>query len=445
MRSLAELLLDRGCCVTGSDAAPTGHNADVLRARGVAIQAGHAAEQLPAGAQVVYSPAVPESNPERRAARELGVPQHSYPELLGRLMAERTGIAIAGTHGKSTSTALLGWVLQQAGRGPSVVCGGELLNTGSGGWSGGGALFVAEACEYRGSFLNLAPRHAAVLDIEPDHFDCYADLHAAVQAYADFAARVPADGLLVCRAARPAVGAAIAGARARITTFGIETVADWVARNIVVRPGRIAFRIERNGRRWCDCALHIPGAHNVLNALAAAALAAECGVTPAQFRTALAGFRGVRRRCEYLGAWRGAELIDDYAHHPTAVSATLAAVRAEFPGRRLCCAFQPHQVSRTRTLLAEFASSLAAADEVLVLPVYTARESRQDARATSEELAQRLQRAGICGRCIATLDRLVSTLETDARPGDAVVLVGAGDIDRVRDEFSRRIYRNYAS
>lgn len=445
MRSLAELLLDRGWRVTGSDVAAGGHNGEVLRARGVSIQSGHAAGNVPACARVVYSPAVPESNPERMGARERGMAEQSYPEMLGRLMSERTGIAVAGTHGKSTTTALLGWVLQSAGRMPSVVCGGELLNTGCGGWWGGGGEFVAEACEYRGSFLNLAPRHAAVLDIEPDHFDCYGDVSSAVRAYAEFAARLPADGLLVCRADRPAVAAATAQVHARTSTFGVETAADWVARDVQVRPGRIAFRIERDGCRWCECALHIPGVHNVLNAVAAAALAAEFGVTPGQFVTAVGSFRGVRRRCERLGSWRGAELIDDYAHHPTAVSVTLASVRGELPGRRVLCAFQPHQVSRTRRLLTEFAASLGAADVVYVLPVYTARESWRDASATSQELVERLRSAGSCVRSVPTLDRLASTLETDARPGDAIVLVGAGDMDRVRDEFSRRICRNYAS
>ncbi|MFO1093217.1 MAG: UDP-N-acetylmuramate--L-alanine ligase [Planctomycetaceae bacterium] len=445
MRSLAEYLLDRGWRVTGSDSVPLGHNAAVLRGSGITIVEQVAETEPPDCDVVIYSPAIPDSNPERKAARERGIPEVSYPAMLGRLMSGHTGIAIAGTHGKSTTTALLGWVLQHAGLRPSVVCGGELLNTCRGGWAGSGGVFVAEACEYRGSFLNLAAQHAAVLDIEPDHFDCYADLDAAVRGYQEFVSRVPPEGLIACRADRPAVAAAVAGLRARVSTFGVETAADWTASDIARRPGRIAFRIAYRGQHWSAGVLHVPGVHNVLNALAAAALAAELGVTPPQFRAALADFRGVRRRCERLGAWRGAELLDDYAHHPTAVAATIAAARDEFPGRRLICAFQPHQVSRTRMLLAELAASLGGADQVLILPVYSARETAETARATSEKLASAVPQGGSAARYIPTLDRLVTTLETDARPGDVILLVGAGDIDRVRDEFSRRIPRYYAS
>jgi len=191
--------------------------------------------------------------------------------------------------------------------------------------------------------------------------------------------------------------------------------------------------------------LHVPGAHNVLNAVAAAALAAELGVEAQAIRLALADFRGVRRRCERLGNWRGVELVDDYAHHPTAVAATLAAVHAEFPGRRIICAFQPHQVSRTRMLLSELAGSLSAADLVLILPVYSARESSHAELETSRDLVTAVSIGGASARCIPSLDRLVRTLETDSRPGDVIVLIGAGDIDRVRDEFSPRLLRNYAS
>jgi len=242
-----------------------------------------------------------------------------------------------------------------------------------------------------------------------------------------------------------AASAACTGVRARVETFGIETDADWSARNVRTEPGRTSFRIERNGASWTECVLTVPGSHNVLNALAAAALAAEVGASPTAVRRALAEFRGVRRRCERLGNRAGVEFVDDYAHHPTAVAATLSAVRAEFPGRRVICAFQPHQVSRTRQLLSELAASLTAAHEVLILPVYAARESPQAALDTSHELVAAVSVSGTSVRFVPSLDRLARTLETDPRPGDVVVLIGAGDIDRVRDEFSARLLRHYAS
>jgi UDP-N-acetylmuramate--alanine ligase len=445
MRSLAEYLLEANWRVSGSDAVPVGRNADALRARHIAIHPEHAAEHVAGAAAVIYSPAIPDSNPERVAARERDIPQYSYPEMLGRLMAGRTGFAVAGTHGKSTTTAMLGWIAHHAGLDPSVICGAELLNRGLGGWAGGGEALIVEACEYRGSFFHLRPRHAALLDLELDHFDCYADLDAAIAAYAEFLQRLPADGLAICRADRPAVAAATAALRARVETFGIETAADWTARHIRTRPGRTSFRIERNGTHWTDCALCVPGMHNVLNALAAAALATELGLAPAAVRRALAEFRGVRRRCERLGSRGGVEFVDDYAHHPTAVAATLTAVSHEFPGRRIICAFQPHQVSRTRRLLSDLAGSLSAAREVLILPVYAARESPRDATDAARELVAEVSRIGTRARFVPSLDRLVRTLETDPRPGDVVVLIGAGDIDRVRDEFSARLLRHYAS
>lgn len=447
MKALGELLLDRGWRITGSDARPTDVMAAQWRSRGVRLLPGHRAEHVPADADlVVYSPAIPESNPERQAAARSDIRQVSYPQMLGRLMAERTGIAVAGTHGKSTTTAMTAAILQQAGLSPSVICGAELISHGASGWSGAGKLLVAEACEYRRHFLELAPRIAAVLDIELDHFDCYPDLASAADAYSEFAARVPGEGVLICRAEHDILEAVQQRTPARVETFGIDVAANWTASDIRVRPGVTSFRILRGGRAWCDVRLKTPGRHNVLNALAAAAVAAAAGATAADVSDGLSGFQGIRRRFERLGSWRGVELVDDYAHHPTAVAATLAAARGEFPRRKLWCAFQPHQVSRTTRLLDEFACALSTADEVLVPPVYSARETGSPAsQQAAEQLVERCTAAGGCARFVASLDRLVSTLETEPRPGDVILIIGAGDIDRVRDEFARRVPRHHAS
>jgi UDP-N-acetylmuramate--alanine ligase len=447
MRALAEVLLDMGWQVTGSDVSPFESARLALERRGVAVRGGHRAEGLPGDVTlVVYSPAVPEANPERVEAARRGVPQLSYTQMLGRLMQERVGVGIAGTHGKSTTTALLGTILTQAGRSPSVVCGAELIATQTSGWAGAGDLFVAESCEYRRNFLDLPPRHAILLDIEPDHFDCFPDLDAAVDAYREFCARLPAEGILVCRAGRDAVSRAARGCRARVRTFGVEAAADWSARHVRMQRQRVSFQIHRSGAVWGDFELHVSGRHNVWNALAAAAMASELGAEPEAIREAICTFRGLCRRCEYLGAWRGVDLIDDYAHHPTAVAATLAMARAQFGRRRMWCAFQPHQVSRTQALMSEFADSLQAADRVLVAPAYAAREPQADmALMTSRELARRVDDGGTPARCVASLDHIVSTLETEARPGDVLVLMGAGDIERIRHEFTRRIQRYHAS
>jgi UDP-N-acetylmuramate--alanine ligase len=447
MRALAELLLDLGWSVTGSDLSPSESARHALEQRGLIVPVGHRAAYLPPDANlVVYSPAVPEANAERVAATRRGIPQYSYTPMLGRLMQGREGVGVAGTHGKSTTTALLGTILTQAGRSPSVVCGAELIATQTSGWAGAGDLFVVESCEYQRHFLALKPRHAIILDIEPDHFDCFRDLDAAVEAYREFAAGLPADGLLLCRAGRDAVARAARDCRARVRTFAVKASADWSARNVRMHRQRVSFRIHRSGVPWGDDELHVSGRHNVGNALAAAAMASELGADPEAIREAICTFRGLRRRCEYFGAWRGIDLIDDYAHHPTAVSAALTMARAQFGRRRIWCAFQPHQVSRTRALLAEFADSFQAADCVLIAPVYAAREAESEAAlATSQELARRTEEGGTPARCVASLDHVVSTLETEARPGDVLVLMGAGDIERIRHEFTRRIQRYHAS
>lgn len=447
MRALAELLLDLGWSLTGSDLAASETSRIALEARGLAVQQGHRSEHVPAGTDLlVYSPAVPATNLERAAARARAIPEWSYTQALGRLMGERIGVSVAGTHGKSTTTALLGLILTRAGLSPSVVCGAELIDTQCSGWSGAGDLFVVESCEYRRHFLDLQPRHAALLDIEPDHFDCYPDLDSAVLAYAEFAGLLPVEGLLLCRADRPAVARAARAARCQLQTFGVEADADWSARRVRVGRQRVSFQVIRAGRPWGGGEFHVAGRHNVANALAAAALAEELGAGPESIRDTICTFRGLQRRCEALGAWRGVELIDDYAHHPTAVAATLSWVRTQFGRRRLWCAFQPHQVSRTRALLGPFAEALQIADQVLVAPVFAARETDGgEALATSQALAERTAALGTPARCAASLDHLIGTLETETRPGDVLVLMGAGDIDRVRHECTRRVQLHHAS
>lgn len=447
MRALAELLLDCGWRLTGSDLAASDSARLALEARGLVVRPVHRDEHLPADADLlIYSPAVPASNPERAAARARGILELSYTEALGRLTEGRMGVSVAGTHGKSTTTALLGLILTRAGLSPSVVCGGELIDTQCSGWGGAGDLFIVESCEYRRHFLDIRPRHAVLLDIEPDHFDCYPDLDSAVSAYVEFVSRLPSDGLLLFRSDRPAAARAARETRARTRTFAVEADADWSAHRVRTSRQRVSFQVVRAGKPWGGGEFHVAGGHNVANALAAAAMAAELGAGPDAIRDTICTFRGLRRRCEPLGTWRGVVLIDDYAHHPTAVAATLSWARAQYGRRRLWCAFQPHQVSRTRALLEPFAEALQIADQVLVAPVYAAREAEGDeGRALSRLLAERSTALGTPTRCSASLDHLVGTLETETRPGDVLVIMGAGDIERVRHECTRRLQLHHAS
>jgi UDP-N-acetylmuramate--alanine ligase len=447
MKALAELLASRGWTVTGSDLNASDSTIAAFSRRGLQIHAGHQGIFLPANADlVVYSPAVGPENPERQLAERRGIVQLSYSQMLGKLMRDRIGVCIAGTHGKSTTTAMTGCVLTASGLAPSVVVGAELCDWRVSGWSGGGPHFVVESCEYQRNFLDLSPHFAAILGIEPDHFDCFDHFDETIAAFAAFAQRVPADGKLLIPAGGEAVKAACVAAAAPVETFGLVPEADWWAGDIRPTAAGIRFRAYFQGEYFSEISLKVPGRHNVQNALAALALAHRAGAATDAIREALADFPGIRRRFEMVGSWRGVSLIDDYAHHPTAVAVTLSTARERFPRRRLWCVFQPHQVSRTVALMDEFATSLRRADEVLITPVFAAREQVEDEpEQLSRKLADQVVAAGGQARFVAGLDRAVATLDDELQPGDVLITMGAGDIGQVHHAFTRRLQRYHAS
>jgi len=437
MRAMAEVLRGRRWRLSGSDR--TGDAGGELAAGGMRVRRGHAAENLPPETDlVVYSDAVPKDNPELQRAAELGIPQLSYFEMVGRLMAEKHGLAVAGTHGKSTTTAMAAEILVAADRDPTVLCGAAPLGRSSGGRHGQGEILLAEACEYRANFLHLRPRHAVVTGIEPDHFDYYRSPQELEHAFAQFVRSVPSDGLVLARHDCPTTRRITADLPCRMRTFGFDAAADWSARIVSARQARYEFTICRDGQPWCGekipVRLPIPGKHNVLNALAAAALAGENGVPPQQIAQALGRFTGLRRRFEQLGTWRGVLLVDDYAHHPTEVAATLATVRRLAPGRRVWCVFQPHQASRTEHLLDELAESLQNADRVLVADIFRAREGPPGGGdVTAADLAREVRRRGtdVCG--VHDLEEISRLLAGSLTPGDVLITLGAGNIRRICD------------
>ena len=457
MRALAELMQDFGCRVTGSDLTLSDEDRWQMHSRGLRVCAGHTVEHLPASADVlIHSPAVPSANPEREAARRLGIPQLSLPQALGLLMRSRQGISVAGTHGKTTTTALVGHLLEEAGWSPSVVCGGVDRGRRSSGWAGRGPTLVVESCEYRRHFLDLAPRHAILLNIEPDHFDCFASLEESIAAYDQFVARLPPDGTVVVNRDSAAAIRALQRTTANVITFGRHSgerrlgprspSADWSFRRLRRTESGWSFIVERNGEVFGRFRLTSPVKHNVMNALAGIALGHDLGIPRHRLQLGLRSFAGVRRRFEPFELGNGITLIDDYAHHPSAIAGVLAAARERFPNRRLWCAFQPHQVSRTQALLREFAVSLAGADVVLVPPVFTARErTGSPARHWSAELVRLLRRQGKQARSVESLDEIRRTIETEAHPGDLILTLGAGDIDTIAASVSRRVPRPRAS
>jgi UDP-N-acetylmuramate--alanine ligase len=447
MQALAEMLVGLGCQVSGSDLQPASPVIDLMRSRGLRIHQGHNDQFLPPHVDVlVYSPAVGPTNPERQEAARLNIPQLSFSQMLGRLMEDRVGVSIAGTHGKSTTTALTASILDYAGLAPSAVVGAELLDRGVSGWAGTGDVFVVESCEYQRSFLDLQPTHAAVLAVEPDHFDYYGDFAQAETAFAEFVDQIPPEGSLLINGDCPASLKLARHSSARVATFSRNATGDWWAADLRRTDTGTRFRVFHRGQYFSEFLLQIPGRHNVMNALAAIALSYDTGASVADIRECLPEFRGIRRRFEYVGSWRGITLVDDYAHHPTAVRATLGTAREQFGRRRIWCAFQPHQVSRTLALLDEFAASFREADEILVSPIHAARENLHDEPETvARRLVDRLVANGCRARFRLSLDQMVATLEDEALPGDVLMTMGAGNIDRVHHEFTRRLQRNHAA
>ncbi len=440
MRALADMLIQRGAVVSGSDLAG-GAAVERLRDAGATIHLGHQGEYVPDGCdRVVYSAAVHEANPELLAARAAGVRCVKYSRMLGELMAAQCGVAVAGTHGKSTTTAMVAHALVAAGLDPSFIVGATVPQLGGPCRVGQGRFFVAEACEYDRSFLNLRPTLAAVLNIEEDHLDCYGDLDAIIEAFRSFLAAVSVDGIAVVNGEDRNVAAAARSAVCEVQTFGLRDGCMWRAVNVEAETGLYRFDVSFTGREFTRIELRQPGLHNVYNALAACAIGHHAGLAPRQIADALGSFAGTYRRMTVKGRAGGVTVVDDYAHHPTEIQVTLRALRDRYGPRRLVCVFQPHQHSRTRFLLNDFARSFSAADEVVVPDIYFVRDSvREKDYICSEDLASQIRlqggRAGYLKTFAQIADHLVATLTA----GDLLVTMGAGNVWEIADTVLDRL------
>jgi UDP-N-acetylmuramate--alanine ligase len=405
--------------------------AKALARDGVQVSAGHAAGNINGADVVVFSSAVPEDNVEIQAARSAGIPVMGRPTFLGQLMEGKRGVAVAGTHGKTTTTAMIVSILLGAGRDPTFVVGGVLARLETNARAGHEPLFVIEADEYDCTFLSLRPEVAVVTNVEHDHPDCYPTFDDFRGAFEDFVALVPDDGLLaVCwddPVARQ-IGEQQADMKP-VTFFGLEKGAAWRAEEISSNfAGGIDFLAVHHGQTLGLIRLRVPGAHNASNALAALAVTDFLGVPFRTAREALTEFHGVARRFEVKGEADDVVVVDDYAHHPTEIRATLRAAKERFPDRRIWAVWQPHTYSRTKELLTEFATCFGDADEVIVLPIYAARETDTlgvSAAGVAETMDHRSVRAA------ASMEAALTWLGTEVRPGDAVLTLGAGDGDLV--------------
>jgi UDP-N-acetylmuramate--alanine ligase len=443
MSGIAEVLLNLGYKVSGSDL----KNSEAtrrLKRLGAKVSLGHAAGNLPeATSVVVVSNAVPDTNPEIAAARERKLPVIPRAQMLNDLMRLKQGVAIAGTHGKTTTTSMLAWILAQAGMDPTMIIGGILNNINQGAALGHGEYFVVEACEAFSSFLHLTPAVAAVTNIDDDHLENYGSRGALDDAFVSFINRVPFWGFAVLNADDPGIRAIMPRVIPRTITVGFEPGAELRATSPVVDNLRQNFMVTRQHRNLGRLTLRLPGRFNVLNALAATAVALELGVAFATIQKALAAFSGVRRRFEHKGFFHGATVVDDYGHHPTEVAATLTAARGLNPPR-VVVAFQPHLFSRTQRLYKEFARALTLADTVYVADIYPARE-RPEPGVTSQLIVDQLEREGhpAAGGPLA-LDALLAKLKKELKAGDLFITMGAGDVWKLGEELVKADRRGTA-
>jgi UDP-N-acetylmuramate--alanine ligase len=424
LSAIARVLHGWGYRVSGSDREPTALT-EMLAAEGITVYAGHRPEQISGADLLVISSAVPEDNPEIAAARMQGLPVVKREQFLGELTAGKTTIAVAGTHGKTTTSAMIAWTLLEAGLEPTFIVGGVLQNLGTNALAGSGPHFVIEADEYDRTFLGLKPSVAVVTTLEHDHPDCYPTFRDMRAAFAKFAKRVVKGGsLIVCgedKAASKLAGKV--GKKRKTITYGIGKGWDWQARKVQL-GGSSMFKVRHQKKRLGACAVQLPGRHNVLNALAALAASVEVGVDFGVAVSALTRFRGTARRFEVKGQAAGVTVVDDYAHHPTEIQATLAAARAKFSGRAIWAVFQPHTYSRTATLLDEFATAFDDADHVLVTGIYAAREQNTLGISGADIVRQSNHPDA---RYIETLGSAVAELLDRVQPGDVILTLGAGD------------------
>jgi UDP-N-acetylmuramate--alanine ligase len=438
MRALAEMLIQRGACITGSDLAPS---AATLRLSelGADVAIGQQGENIPLQCdRVVFSAAVHAENPELVAATERGLKGLKYSQMLGEIMSKGCGVGIAGTHGKSTTTAMVAYALTAAGTDPSFIIGATCPQLGGPSHAGAGKLFVAEACEFDRSFLNLQPTYAAVLNIEEDHLDCYKDLDSIVEAFRSFIAKLPVDGVAIVNGEDRTAALAARGARCEVQTFGLADGCLWQAKELECRQGIYRFAVHHLGREFTRIELTVPGLHNVYNALAAAAILHHCGLSPREIASGLGGFSGTLRRMTVKAQSKGITVVDDYAHHPTEIQVTLKALRERFNPRKLVCVFEPHQHSRTRFLLKDFSRSFSCADLVIVPDIFFVRDSvREKDYISSQDLAAQIRLQGGQAMYLKTFAEIAQHLKGSLSEGDLVVTMGAGNVWEIADEVVR--------
>jgi len=438
MSGIAELLLNLGYTVSGSDL-KSSEITERLRSLGGVIHEGHAAGQIEGADVVVISSAVRPDNPEVSAAQRASIPVIPRAEMLAELMRLKYSVAVAGAHGKTTTTSIVAALLASGGLDPTVVIGGKLIGIGTNAVLGRGDFIVAEADESDGSFLRYSPAIAVVTNIDREHLDFYPDLAAIQQVFLQFIDRIPFYGLAVLCLDNEPIQDLIPQIKKRTATYGMSPQADFQIRNVVVEGRRTRFSIFQRRRKLGRFKLNLPGIHNVYNAAAGIVVATELNIPVARIQAALQSLSGVQRRLEVKGEANGVTVVDDYGHHPTEIKMTLQAVREGWPERRMVVVFQPHRYSRTRALLDEFSRAFYQSDVLVVLPIYAASEE-PIAGITGQALGERIIAHG--HKQVVFADGIAAAaaqLKTLLAPGDLLLTLGAGDVWKVGAEVLRGI------
>ena len=431
MSSLAEVLLGMGLIVCGSDFNRS-KNVIALEAKGIHVEIGHRAENIPAGADfVVRTAAVRDDNPEIKQAHAMNIPVFERTEAWGAISRDYgNAVCISGTHGKTTTTSMCTHILMPADKDPTVMIGGTLPLLNAGHRVGHGNVIVMEACEYYNSFLSFHPTVAVILNIEADHLDFFKDLYDVENSFRQFAERVPQDGYIVANYDDLNTMQTVMDVDRKKITFGLDPRADVHAANIEYIGANSHFDIIYKKRRFTDVTLHVPGEHNVKNALAATAAAICLGIRPTAVKYGLAGFNGAGRRFEFKGKYNGADVYDDYAHHPGELKCLLDTVE-KLNYRRTVLVFQPHTYSRTAALFQDFVKQLKRPDVVFLAEIFAARE-QNTIGISSSALADEIE-----GACFfPTFEELEAELRRTAEPGDIILTVGAGDVYKIGEHLA---------
>jgi len=442
--ALAAVLMKEKAVISGSDM-QTSSLTDRLSSDGALVKIGHIADNLPKELDgVVISAAVRDDNPELIEARRRNIMIYKYAQMLGLVMDRYKGVAISGTHGKSTTTGWLVYVMKKLGVEPNFVVGADISQLGSSSGVGSSEVFIAEACEYDRSFLNFHPSVGIILNIEPDHLDYYSDIGEIVAAFGDFANGIRPDGVFIAGAEDANVAKMLPALRNKhILTFGLKDKFDYSAKHIKYFPDRTEFTCFNRKREIGKATIKLLGEHNVRNALAVVAAAESMGLDEKDVLGVLGGFEGMDRRVMKKAEINNIIIYDDYAHHPTEIKASLKAMRQKYDGRKIFCVFQPHQYSRTRFLLKDFAESFKLADMTIVPDIYFVRDTEKSKNeVNSQMLVDAIKQKGSEAVFIDSFEKICEFLKSNVKSGDILMTMGAGNVWKVADEYIQWLGKN---